>query len=66
MYKIKGDKRDELPFRISAAVARKKKRECQTRRSIRFLGVPDVKCIEVEGGIFEKCILNCKKFVISV
>jgi hypothetical protein len=42
-----------------------KKRADRLRRKIRDLPTRDAKCIEVDGGILGKFIVNCNRFVIS-
>jgi hypothetical protein len=53
VYIRKVDTRDDLLAHILDAAARIKKREDQLRRKIRDLRTRIVKCIEVDGGIFE-------------
>ena len=62
VYKIKLDTTDELLASILGAAARKKKREDQLRRTTRYLSTGVANCVEVEGGIFRKFIVNCDKF----
>ena len=66
IYKRNVDRRDELLGRISNAAVCIKEREGETRRTTRDIRTRVAKCIQVDCGIFEMCIVNCNKFVISV
>ena len=52
--------------RILNAAACIKRLEDRLRRTTRDLNSRGAKCIEVGGGIFRTCIVNCNKIVISV
>jgi hypothetical protein len=54
VYQIKADTQDELLAGILDSAARIKKLEDQFRRATLDLRTRDSKCVEVEGGIFEK------------
>jgi hypothetical protein len=53
--------RDEPLAHILDAAARMKKREDKLKRTTRDLRTRVAKCFEVDGGISEKFIANCKK-----
>ena len=55
VQKTKVDTRDKLPARSLDAAARIKKRD-QLRRTTRDLRTGLAKCIEVDGGLFERLL----------
>ena len=61
MYKEKVNTRDELVARImnSAAII-KQERQDDLRRATRTVAKRVEKYIEVDGGIFEHLLLNCR------
>ena len=56
VYKSKVDTPDELLVRILDAAASTRKGEDQLRRTTRDLSTRVAKCIEVDGGIFERLL----------
>jgi len=56
VYKTKGGTRNELLARILDVAASIKKHGDQLRRTTRDLRTRITKCIEVDGGIFERLL----------
>jgi hypothetical protein len=61
VYKRSVDTRDELLADIFDVAIRMKKREDQPKRTTRDLRARVAKYVKVDGGIFRKCIVRCKK-----
>jgi hypothetical protein len=65
MYRREVDTRDALVDHVMDVIARMKERQDALRRATRHVLTQVVKCIDVDGGIFENvlCKLNCTNFI---
>jgi hypothetical protein len=60
VYRRKMDTWDEFPDRIMDDIARMKESQEKLRRAARHVLTRVVKCINVDGGIFENILLTNK------